>query len=166
VVIAAASPWSRQPDSTAGVSVPANVVVSRFSQYDLRRLYADSQFMVMPLQAVDFQAGVTAILEALAMSRPVVCTRTAGQQDVIVEGETGLYVPPGEPLALRQAIIWMLGHPAEARAMGANGRRLIEERMSLEAYVQGLAASVSELLAEGPQAGARPAVAAVAAEDG
>src|SRR5205823_8678819 len=100
VTIAAASPWSKRSDTTEGEAIPENVRVSRFTQFDLRQLYADCQFMVMPLYDVNFQAGVTAILEAMAMSRAVICSRTPGQTDVIVDGETGLYVPTSDPQAL------------------------------------------------------------------
>ena len=138
VVIAAASPWSKQGDGTQGQPLPVNVSVRKFSQYDLRQLYADCAFLVMPLHDVEFQAGVTAILEALAMERTVVCSRTAGQTDVIVDGETGRYVPPGDPQALRQAITALLDDPAEAARMGRNGRRLIDEHMNLDRYVERL----------------------------
>ena len=137
-IIAAASPWSKQADSTERTEIPSNVTVRRFTQYELRQVYAESAFMVMPLYNVEFQAGVTAILEAMAMERAVICSRTAGQTDIIVEGETGLYVPPGDPQALRQAIAYLLNHPDEAQRMGRNGRRVVEERMSLERYVGGL----------------------------
>ncbi len=135
VVIAAASPWSKRADSTAGQTIPANVGVRRFSQYELRALYAASEFLVMPLYPVHFQAGVTAILEAMAMGKAVICTRTPGQTDVIVENETGLYVPPGDPLALRESIQWLLDHPDQARRMGQNGRRAVETTLSLARYV-------------------------------
>ena len=62
VVIAAASPWSKRKDRTAKERIPSNVTVRKFTQYELRQLYADSRFMVMPLENVKFQAGVTAIL--------------------------------------------------------------------------------------------------------
>jgi len=52
-----------------------------------------------------------------------------------VEGETGLYVPPGEPPALRKAIQTLLDHPEQAEAMGRAGRRLVEAEMSLDRYV-------------------------------
>jgi glycosyltransferase involved in cell wall biosynthesis len=58
----------------------------------------------MPLYQVDFQAGVTAILEAMAMGKAVICTRTPGQADIILEGETGLYAEPCDPATLRLAI--------------------------------------------------------------
>jgi glycosyltransferase involved in cell wall biosynthesis len=138
VMIAAASPWSKRSDSTAGQEVPGNVIVQRFSQYELRDVYAASRFVVMPLYPVNFQAGVTAILEAMAMGKAVICTRTPGQTDVVIEGETGLYVPPGDPAALRGAIQYLLDHPAEAERMGDNGRRRVQTEMSLDCYVERL----------------------------
>lgn len=143
VVIAAASPWSKRSDNTAGQAIPAHVTVRRFSQYELRQLYADSAFMVMPLQNVEFQAGVTAILEAMAMGRAVICSRTPGQTDVVVDGETGIYVPPGDPQALREAIDYLLANPAVAERMGQAGRRRIEQSMSLDRYVERLGQLVS-----------------------
>jgi glycosyltransferase involved in cell wall biosynthesis len=138
IVIAAGSPWSKRSDSTASEEIPANVTVRRFTQYELRDLYAGCRFVVVPLYDVPFQAGVTTILEAMAMARAVIVTRTPGQTDVVVEGETGLYVPPGDPVALRQAIVRLLEHPDEAARLGMNGRRLLEERMSLDKYVEGV----------------------------
>jgi glycosyltransferase involved in cell wall biosynthesis len=144
VTIAAASPWSKRADTTQDQAIPENVTVRRFSQFDLRQLYADSRFMVMPLHNVEFQAGVTAILEAMAMGRAVICTRTPGQTDVIVDGETGLYVPAGDPQALAAAITYLLANPHEAERMGQAGRRLVEQSMSLDCYVERLRRIVSE----------------------
>lgn len=157
VVIAAGSPWSKRRDSTAGQSIPANVTVRRYSQHELRQLYADSAFLVMPLEDVEFQAGVTAILEAMAMERAVLCSRTLGQTDIIVEGESGRYVPPGDPAALRGAIEALLASPAEAARLGRGGRELVEREMNLDRYVERLAALVAEAVAEPAGAGRRPA---------
>lgn len=135
VVIAAASSWSKRADSTAGQTIPTNVTVKRFSQYELRQLYADSQFVVMPLYDVNFQAGVTAILEAMAMERAVICSRTPGQTDIIVDRETGLYVPPDDPQALRAAIERLLNQPEEAERMGKAGRDKVKRELCLDRYV-------------------------------
>jgi len=146
-VIAAASPWAKQPDTTEGQVIPPNVTVQRFNQYDLRQLYADSRFLVMPLYNVEFQAGVTAILEAMAMGRAVICSRTPGQTDVVVEGETGLYVAPGDATALRTAIQRLLDNPHVAERMGRAGRALVEREMSLDAYTERLNGHVQSALA-------------------
>ena len=72
------------------------------------------------------------------MERAVICSRTPGQTDVVVDGETGIYVPPGDPQALRNAIDYLLEHPAEAERMGRAGRRRVEQLMSLDCYVERL----------------------------
>ena len=135
VIIAAASPWSKRADTTSGAEIPSNVKVQRYSQYDLRQIYANSRFMVMPLYDVNFQAGVTAILEAMAMERAVICSRTQGQTDIVVEDETGLYVPPGDAGALRTAIIRLLANAREAERMGKAGRTRVERELDLDHYV-------------------------------
>ena len=80
--------------------------------------------VVVPLQETDFQAGITTILEAMSMARALVCTRTSGQTDTIVEGETGRYVPPGDAGALRAAIEDLLADPDEAARLAAVGSAL------------------------------------------
>lgn len=138
VVIAAASPWSKRADTTADQDIPDNVLVRRFTQFELRDLYAMSAFFVMPLFNVNFQAGVTALLEAMALEKAIICSQTPGQTDVVVEGETGLYVPPEDAAALRAAIVHLLENPQEAERMGHNGRKRIVNYMSLERYVERL----------------------------
>ncbi len=145
VVIAAGSPWSKRPDSTADEEIPDNVLVRRFSQFELRDLYALSALMVMPLYDVNFQAGVTALLEAMAMGKAVICSRTAGQTDVVVDGETGVYVPPQDVAALRAAIVQLLEQPEKAEQMGINGRSRIEQSMSLAHYVRRLNKIVQQI---------------------
>ena len=136
VVIAAGSPWSKRDDTTDGYRVPDNVLVQRFSQFELRALYAASEFVVMPLYHVDFQAGVTAILEAMAMGKAVVCTSTPGQTDCITHDENGYYVPPEDPQTLRIAINYLANNPDESKRMGQRGRDRIENEMSLKWYVR------------------------------
>jgi glycosyltransferase involved in cell wall biosynthesis len=149
VVIAAASPWSKREEGVRTRTVPSNVTVRKFTQYELRQLYADSCFMVMPLENVKFQAGVTAILECLAMGKPVICSRVPGQTDVVVEGENGRYVPPEDPSTLSSEIRQLLSRPQEAVRLGANGRNLVESKMNLDLYVQRLTGFLQEAIGEG-----------------
>jgi glycosyltransferase involved in cell wall biosynthesis len=142
VVVAAASPWSRRDDSSAGIDLPANVSVVRLDQYHLRDLYREARFVVVPLVESDFQAGITTILEAMSMSLAVVCSRTAGQTDTLVDGETGVYVPPRDPAALRRAIERLLADPADADRLGRNGQRWVRENADIGVYARHLAALV------------------------
>lgn len=145
VVIAAASPWSTQSDTTKDHHIPSNVEVRRLSLFELRELYAASRFVVMPLYDVEFQAGITTILEAMSMSRAVVCTRTEGQTDTIVEGGTGTYVPPRDALALRGSLERLLAEPDLACSMGENAREWVVEHADIERYADRLCGEVGSL---------------------
>jgi len=63
------------------------------------------------------------ILEAMAMSLPVVATAIRGCREEVVEGETGFLVPPRDSHSLAEQLLWILRHPDEARRMGQAGRR-------------------------------------------
>ncbi|MGZ4790269.1 MAG: glycosyltransferase family 4 protein [Ilumatobacteraceae bacterium] len=141
VVIAAASPWSKRSSGVDG-TLPPNVTVCKLNLFDLRQLYADALFVVVPLRATEFQAGVTTILEAMAMSRAVVCTKTSGQTDVIAHGETGLYVDPGDVRALRDAIRLLLDDPKEASRLGEAGRQWVVANADVSLYADRIAADV------------------------
>lgn len=162
VVVAAASPWSKYKDSTSGQRIPENVTIKKFSQYDLRQLYADSRFLVMPLEEVDFQAGVTAILEAMAMGKAVICSRVPGQTDVISDKDNGRYVAASDPQALRDEITRLLDQPEEAARLGANARQLIEREMNLDSYVARLAQVMRDTLNEADAPAAKRDVAGAA----
>ena len=115
--------------------LPPNVRLGTLSPRRLRELYASARFVVVPLQDLDYDAGVTAIVEAMATAKAVIVTRTRGQVDVLRDGEQGLYVPPADPRAIRAAIEYLLARPEEADRMGKAGHALIKERHALDAYV-------------------------------
>jgi starch synthase len=69
-------------------------------------------------------------LEAMACGTPVVASRVGGIPEVVVDGETGWLVPPGDPVALAQALRDALADPARARQMGEAGRRRVEAHFS------------------------------------
>ena len=135
VKIAAGSLWSKGKNEAEGRDVPANVDVRFYNYPDLRRLYAESKIVVVPLYETDFQAGITSILEAMAMGKPVIVTRTVGQADTIVGGDTGIYVSPADPGDLRQKIKLLLENESERRRIGENGRRAFQQSFTLDHLV-------------------------------
>ena len=139
VVLAAGSPWSRRRDTTAGIDLPPNVTVTQLDQAALRGLYDEAQIVVVPLEPTDFQAGITTILEAMAMGLPVICTRTVGQIDTIIEGENGRYVPPGDVGELRRTIVELLDDPQQRERLGAAAHDWVMRHADLDVYVARLA---------------------------
>jgi glycosyltransferase involved in cell wall biosynthesis len=117
---------------------PANVQAGFANYTELRDLYARAAVVVVPLVENDFQAGVTTILEAMAMGKPTIVTATSGQSDVIEDGVTGMTVPPGDPRRLGDAIRFLLDNPRERHRIGRNARDAFDARFTLEAYCAAL----------------------------
>jgi glycosyltransferase involved in cell wall biosynthesis len=145
VVVAAASPWSKQSDESRQFALPSNVDVRRLGLSELRELYSRSRFVVMPLHEVEFQAGITTILEAMSMGKAVLCTRTPGQTDTVVDGTTGRYVPPANAAALRNAIEVMLGDREFLRSAGQRAREWTVANADIAVYASRLSAEVRTL---------------------
>lgn len=124
----------RVPIEHVGGSADDLVTQGRKTLLELRDLYARSRFVVIPLLHSDTDNGVTCILQAMAMGKPVICSRTRGQVDVIQDGVTGLYVPVGDAAALRAAIQSLWNDPQRARQMGQNARAFIEKYHTLEMF--------------------------------
>jgi glycosyltransferase involved in cell wall biosynthesis len=70
------------------------------------------------------------LLEAMAHARPVVATPVGGTPELVVDGETGLLVPPRDPEALADALRRLLGDPDLARRLGEAGRERVAERFT------------------------------------
>lgn len=138
----------RVPISQTGELRDPNISEGRLSLLELRELYARSRFVVVPLLPSDTDNGVTVILEAMAMGKPVICSRTKGQVDVIQEGVTGLYVPIGDAAALRAAIVSLWNDPIRAQQMGQNARAYVEKYHTLEKFTS-TARSAAEASLEG-----------------
>jgi len=85
------------------------------------------------------EAGPRAPLEAMAMQRPVVGTRIEGTAEEVVDGETGLLVPPRDAAALAEAIAALLDNPTQRAEMGRAGRRRVEHLYSLGATADSVA---------------------------
>lgn len=87
-----------------------------------------------------FAVGFTQLLEAMALAKPVIVTRTgalAGEIDVEKEG-CGLHIPPNDGPALARAMQIITSDPARARAMGEAGRKYCEKRYNINRYAADL----------------------------
>ena len=114
---------------------------------ELQRLYARAAVVACPSRREGF--GV-ACLEAMAHARPVVATDVGGLRDLVVDGETGLVVPPRDPAALRQALVRLLGDSDLRRRLGGAGRVRAQELFSWHAVTEMTLAAYSEAI--GPMA--------------
>ena len=87
--------------------------------------------------------GLT-ILEAMALSRPVVASDVGGIPEMIQDGKTGLLVPPHDPEALAAAIIRLLTDHPLADTLGRAGHDLVHDRFCIELMVRAVEAIYDE----------------------
>ena len=108
---------------------------------ELQQLYARAAVVACPSRREGF--GV-ACLEAMAHARPVVATAVGGLLDLVVDGETGIVVPPRDAVALRLALQRLLADPELRRSLGAAGRERARERFSWDAVTDATLAAYAE----------------------
>ncbi len=82
------------------------------------------------------EAQGLSILEAMALSRPVVASRVGGIPEVIEDGVSGLLVPPHDPAALAAAIVRLLTDHPYADMIGRAGHDVVHERFCIELMVR------------------------------
>jgi glycosyltransferase involved in cell wall biosynthesis len=128
-----------------GLDLPANIEVrERIPDIEVRELYDRAACVVLPLQPESYPygsegSGITALLEAEAMARPIVATDRPIVRDYVRHGETALLVPSREPDALREAIELVLGDAELAATMGSEGRVLVEREHTMRRMAADLA---------------------------
>jgi glycosyltransferase involved in cell wall biosynthesis len=109
---------------------------------DVRPFVAEGSVYIVPLRV----GGGTRlkIFEALAMGKAVVSTAIGAEGLPLVDGEH--FVRADEPGAFAHAVITLLRDPARRRALGADGRRLVEERYSWPQVARAFTSTCEEVL--------------------
>jgi glycosyltransferase involved in cell wall biosynthesis len=132
--------------SSTVAAVPVTVRLLRHVSYvELRDLYAGCLFTVLPVHDVEYPAGVTAIIEAMAMGKTVIATRSRGIREYVEDGVTGLWARNGDANDLRERILYLWNNPDVAQRMGAEARKRVAARIDLSGYIKNLASMLSSL---------------------
>lgn len=77
------------------------------------------------------------VIEAMAHGLPVVATNVGGTSEAVVNGVTGLLVPPKDPAQLADAIVTLLRDPARRQLFGRNGRERVTQYFSVQSMIDG-----------------------------
>ena len=118
----------------------------RFLGYreDVADLLASCDVFVLPSL---FEGLPLSVLEAMAAGKPVIATKIEGTTEAIVDGETGLLVPPRNSRALANAIHQLIQEPRLARRLAAAGRAHVRAEFNTEIQMASTIRIYEELLA-------------------
>jgi glycosyltransferase involved in cell wall biosynthesis len=131
------------------------------------RAYAESRGVAERIRFEGFQSNIAAVLsdadvkvlpslwegfglvllEAMAVGKPVVASAVDAVPEVVVDGETGLLVPPGQAEPLASAVVRVLTDRDFADRLGRAGRERVRERFALDQMVSETDAVYRELCA-------------------
>jgi glycosyltransferase involved in cell wall biosynthesis len=95
---------------------------------DVKEIMKISNCLV--LSSIESENFSLAALEAFMLSKPVISTRVGGMAESVIDGETGLLVPPASAAALRDAMLRFMRDPERAVQMGRNGREMAIQRFT------------------------------------
>ncbi|WP_158569789.1 MULTISPECIES: glycosyltransferase family 4 protein [unclassified Duganella] len=111
---------------------------------DVRPVLGAADFSVLPSVAETFSL---AMLESLALEVPMIASDRGGAREAVLDGETGLIVPPGDSGALAAAMLALGADGALRRRMGERGRALVLARYSVDTMVAKTEAAIAASLA-------------------
>jgi glycosyltransferase involved in cell wall biosynthesis len=114
---------------------------------ELGRLYDRASVVVCPSRRDGFNVVCA---EAMARGRPVVASAVGGLLDLVLDGKTGLLVPPRDPVALRQAIDRLLGDDELRHRLGAAARKHVAALCDWDQIVDATLAAYEDALAGKP----------------
>jgi len=124
------------------------------SEDQLPVLYRRARVFVLPSVEVTCYGRRIAIpellglslLEAMASGTPVIATRVGGLPEVVVDGETGFVVEPGDEAALRARLEELLGNARLAAEMGSNARQHVVDRFTWDRCAERCLAAYSGVM--------------------
>lgn len=138
-------PYEQQlRDDAAGEGLSVNVVFTGW-RADVHEVAQAMDVLVVPTMTPE-PAALT-LLEAMALARPLVASQTGGTPEIVIHEETGLLVPPADPVALASAIERLLENPSLGARLGAAGRHRVEVRFTMHRHLEEMLAIYDELRA-------------------
>jgi glycosyltransferase involved in cell wall biosynthesis len=117
-----------------GLGLEEAVELRPVAYADMPRLYAEADVIVYP--SVEAEPFGLVPVEAMAAGRPVVASRCGGIPESVRDGVTGFVVPPGDPVALADALAAIVGDADLARRMGEAGRERAVATFRLQRYLE------------------------------
>jgi glycosyltransferase involved in cell wall biosynthesis len=121
--------------------LPDDIIFTGFRE-DIAGILSAVDILAFPSHEESY--GIT-LAEAMAMGVPIVASNNAGVTDVVINGITGILVPPRDPVSLGNAIKGLIENPGLRKKLGEAGRKRAEEKFDLRKMITGIENVYKEL---------------------
>lgn len=145
ILIAGGGPLARRVATATGETV---MYVGQVGPDTVANLMCESRFTLAPTRF--FEGLPYSVIESMAHGRCVIASHLGAVAEIVRHGETGLLVPPGDPVALASAIQTLWEDPARAKEMGLNAWKQAKEQFDPLVQARKLAGLYEQVLASPP----------------
>ncbi len=145
-----------EPDPGNPASIPSSQIDSWVKdglaewwgwQSDMNTIYGRSNLVALP---TTYGEGVpTVLLEAAACGRAIVASDIPGCREIVQDGVNGVLISPGNPVSLAEALGKLVTDPGQRGRMGLAGRRLVEEKFTVDMVNEATLAVYQSVLGPG-----------------
>ena len=135
-VLAGDGPVDRFREQAAAAGIGDRVDMPGWvDEAEVRRLCAQADILVLPSHA---EGLAMAVVEGMAHGLTVVTTRVGAHEEVLADEDSGVFVPPGDPVALAGALAALAADPARRARLARGARRRFVDHLSIAAYLRAL----------------------------
>lgn len=129
-------------------NIPSNIEIfadRRVSYKELVHHYSKAYAIAIPLEKTDSLAGLTSLLDALAVGKAVVMTKNKNIDIDIEKEKIGFWVEPNDTEGWKQAVTYLINNPDEVMEMGKRARKLAENKYNLKIFSMNLAKTLKTI---------------------
>ncbi len=131
-----------RPSKVEGYELPKNFTAKEFTPQGIVEGYSKSKVFVLPLNikgGINDAMGCSTLVEAMAMAKAIVATRTPTMESYITSGVNGVLVPAEDPHAMKEAIESLLNDDEKRKLMGKAARQFVIEHCTADGVAKNLA---------------------------
>ena len=121
-------------------------IYERLSYDDLFKLYRDAQIVVIPLkEQLSYPSGIRGVLEAMALGKATICTRTAVLEESFTDGKEIVFVTPNDAETLRKQIMQLCENEHERQLLERNAQQTVNDKYTMSQLIEPLEQLLNKL---------------------
>lgn len=144
--VLSSSPWCRKTQPSLSAASGQVEFLPRVSYTEVRDLYQRARLVVVPLNDVEYAAGLSGVMEAFCMHKPLIVTASRGIADYVVDGQNACVVQPHDADGLAGALRVVSEDEELAAALRQGAARAVRDYANQTAFVKALECEIGQAI--------------------